>query len=129
MHSVPTAKLCRWTSHVKELRVNGDQMYNGCGGITMQTSAQQSQLSPLAEQGRAIYEGRLKAILEPEHDGEAVAIHVDTGDYALGNNHSDAVRALLSRHESDGRIVTLTIGSPTDADHRLITRMAAGRKR
>lgn len=93
-------------------------MYNGGGGITMQTSTQESLLSPLAEQGRVIYEGKLKAILEPTHDGEAVAIHVDTGDYAIGASHNKAARTLLSRHEPDGRIVTLTIGSPTDSDLR-----------
>jgi len=60
---------------------------------------------------------------------KAVAIHVDTGDYAVGENHSDAARALLARHEPDGRIVTLTIGPPTDADLRLAARMTAGRKR
>lgn len=91
-------------------------------------STQESLLSPLAEQGRAIYEKRLKATLEPSHDGEAVAIHVDTGDYALGNSHSSAARILLSRHEPDGRIVTLTIGTPTDSDIRLISRVALGRK-
>jgi hypothetical protein len=95
----------------------------------MQTRTQESLLSPLAEQGRAIYEGRLKSILEPDHEGEAVAIHVDSGDYAIGRSHHDAAHALLSRHEPDGRIVTLTIGAPTDSDVRLITRVAMGRKR
>jgi hypothetical protein len=95
----------------------------------MQTRIQESLLSPLAEQGRAIYEGTLKALLEPVHDGEAVAIHVDSGDYAVGNSHHDAAHMLLSRHEPDGRIVTLTIGAPTNSDLRLITRVATGRKR
>ena len=95
----------------------------------MQTRTQDSPLSPLAEQGRAIYEARLKSLLEPEHSGEAVAVHVDTGDYAVAKSHSDAARALLARHEPDGRIVTLTIGPPTDADLRLAARLTAGRKR
>jgi len=90
---------------------------------------QEGPLSPLAEQGRIIYEGKLKSILEPEHDGEAVAIHIDTGDYALGNSHGAAAHALMVRHKPDGRIVTLTIGPPTDADLRLATRVAAGHKR
>ncbi|HZT41179.1 MAG TPA: hypothetical protein VFA07_03275 [Chthonomonadaceae bacterium] len=94
----------------------------------MQIGPDNHTLSPLAEQGRAIYESRLKAILEPEHTGEAVAIHVDTEDYALGNSHSEAARALLARHQPDGRIVTLTIGSPTDQDLRLVTRITAGQK-
>ena len=82
-------------------------------------------LSPLGEAGRAIYEERLRVSLEQDHLGEAVAIHVDTGDYAIGRTHGDAARALLTRHERDGRIVTLTIGPPTDADLRLGMRAAA----
>ena len=97
--------------------------------MALQTRTKDGLLSPLAQQGRAIYEGRLKSHLEPGQSGKAVAIHVDTGDYAVGENHSDAVRALLARHEPDGRIVTLTIGPPTDADLRLAARMTAGRKR
>ena len=95
----------------------------------MQPRTKDGLLSLLAQQGRAIYEGRLKSLLEPGFSGKAVAIHVDTGDYAVGENHSDAARALLARHEADGRIVTLTIGPPTDADLRLAARMTAGRKR
>jgi len=94
----------------------------------MQTSTQQNSLSRLAEQGRAIYEGTLKSVLEPEHNGEAVAIHIETGDYALGNSHSAAARALMARHAADGQIVTLTIGLATDADQRLARRVAVGRK-
>ncbi len=95
----------------------------------METQTQEELLSPLAEKGRAIYEERLKPLLEPGQSGKAVAIHVDSGDYAVGENHSDAARALLARHEPDGRIVTLTIGPPTDSDLRLAARMTAGRKR
>jgi hypothetical protein len=94
----------------------------------LQTRIQDSPLSPLAEQGRAIYEERLKPLLESEHSGKAVAVHVDTGDYAIADNHSDAARALLARHAPDGRIVTLTIGPPTDTDLRLAARITAGRK-
>ena len=80
----------------------------------MQIGPDDHKPSSLAEQVRAIYESRLKAILEPEHTGEAVAIHIDTEDYALGKSHSEAVHALLARHQPDGRIVTHTIGPPTD---------------
>lgn len=77
---------------------------------------QTSHLSPVAQQGVAIYREKLKAILEPEHNGEAVAIHVDTGEYSVARNHTLACEALLKRYEPDGKIVTLTIGPPTDAD-------------
>lgn len=94
----------------------------------MKTNPQESRLSPLAQQGRALYENRLKALLEPEHNGKAVAIHVDSGDYAVADTHGDAAHTLIQRHEADGRIVTRTIGPPTEADQRLAVRILAGRK-
>ena len=97
----------------------------------MPTQLPYNLLSPLAELGRKIYNETLKSVLEPAHDGQAVAIHVDTGDYVVASNHSAAAHALLKRRQekSDGRIVTLTIGTPTDSDIRLATTIAAGRKR
>jgi len=74
-----------------------------------QTGTQSGSLSPLAERGRTIYEERLKAKLEPEHDGEAVTIHVDTGDLAIGNSRRDAALALLTRHALDERTAAFTI--------------------
>jgi hypothetical protein len=95
----------------------------------LQTKMPENPLSTLAEQGRTVYEGRLKSLLESAQSGKAVAIHVDTGDHAIAGSHSEAARSLLARHAPDGRIVTLTIGPPTDADLRLAARMTAGRKR
>jgi hypothetical protein len=94
----------------------------------MKTEPQESNLSPLAQQGRTLYENKLKAILEPEHNGRAVAIHVDSEDYAVADTHSNAARSLLQRHKPDGRIVTLTIGPPTETDRRLTYRILAGQK-
>ena len=94
----------------------------------METAIGSNMLSPLGRKGLEIYQTRLQADLEPGHNGEAVAIHVDTGDYAVADTHSHAARALLSRHERDGRIVTFTIGPPTDSDLRLAARIVAGRK-
>jgi len=90
--------------------------------------AEEISLSPLAEDARTLYETRLKALLGPDHTGQAVAIHVDTGDHAVAGTHRDAALTLLSRHAPDGRIVTLTIGPPTDADLRLTARLTAGPK-
>jgi len=86
-------------------------------------------LSELARAARALYENNLRALLEPEYLGQAVAVHVDTADYAVAPTHREAARALLARHAPDGRIVTLTIGPPTDADLRLAARMVASHKR
>jgi hypothetical protein len=85
----------------------------------VQTTSEPTSLSPLAEQARALYDTRLKTVLEPQYLGQAVAIRPDTGNYAVGPTHSKAAAALLARHQPDGRIVTLTIGPPTDADLRL----------
>jgi len=51
--------------------------------------------------------------------GKVVAIHVDSEDYAVGETNRKAVDELLSRHQADGRIVTLRIGPPPDSDIRL----------
>ena len=51
--------------------------------LSSQAAARQDQygqpLADVTERGLAIYEARLKAFLEPDHLGEVVAIHVDTG--------------------------------------------------
>jgi hypothetical protein len=86
------------------------------------------QLTPFAEQALAIYNSQLRALLEPVHIGEAVAIHVDSGDYAVGRTHSLAAKSLRVTHEPDGRVVTLTIGPPTESDHRLLSRLVPGTK-
>lgn len=75
--------------------------------------------------GRAIYDVKLKAILEPERNGEWVVIHVDTGDYAVARRHSEASKVMRERHEVDGRLLSMRIGPPTDADTRLAGRLFA----
>lgn len=82
----------------------------------------------LVAKAQEIYQAQLRRILEPKHSGQAVAIHVDTGDYALGSSHMDAMRHLRARHARDGRIVILTIGPPTDADRQLIARTSSSPK-
>ena len=95
----------------------------------MQSTAQHPHIPTLSEQARAIYEQKLQAKLESNHLGEAVATHVDTGDYAVAQTHSQAARKLLAKHKPDGRIVTFTIGPPTDADLRLAHRLLVGQDR
>lgn len=90
--------------------------------------SEEAALSELGRKAHQLYETRLKALLEPDYTGQGVAVHVDTEDYAVGPTHSQAAHALLARHAPDGRIVTLTIGPPTDADLRLAARLVAGQK-
>lgn len=42
-----------------------------------------------AHRGKEIYNTRLAPLLEPEHDGEVVAIDVETGEWALGRQTMD----------------------------------------
>jgi hypothetical protein len=72
-------------------------------------------LQELAERGQAVYE-RLKPNLEPQFNGQHIAIHVDTGDYAIAKFSTVAARELSRRHSVDGRIFSRLIGSGTDTD-------------
>ena len=48
-------------------------------------------------QGQKIYD-KIKAELEPEHNGEIVAIDIETGDYFLGKNVVEAVSKARERY-------------------------------
>ncbi len=72
-------------------------------------------LQELAECGEAIYD-RLRAALEPEFDGQHIAIHVDTGDYVTAKFSTVAARELSQRHPVDGRIFSRLIGPGPDTD-------------
>ena len=45
-----------------------------------------------------IYEGKLKALLEPDHQGEIIAIHVETGDHFFGGDVLEACRKGRAKH-------------------------------
>lgn len=80
--------------------------------------------SDLTQLGLAIYETKLKPLLEPQEDGKFVAIHVDTEDYAVASSSGRAMRALLQRHPVDGRMVIRKIGP--EPEYGLLARMIAG---
>ena len=69
----------------------------------------------IEERGQAIYEERLREKLEAEHSGDGVAIHLDSGDYAVHRNRAKAVVELSKRH-SEGSIFSLIIGPPTTSE-------------
>jgi len=77
-------------------------------------------LDAVARRGLEIYEGRLKPLLEPEHSGEVVAIHVETGDHAVAASSPEAMRAMRWVHPS-GLLFLYTI-EPAH-DHSLARRM------
>lgn len=59
---------------------------------------QRTKNDPLVAKGKQIYESRLKAVLEPEHNGEFVVIEPDSGDYYLGDTWSAASEKALTEH-------------------------------
>ncbi len=77
--------------------------------VTVQQDQYGQPLADVTERGLAIYESRLKAILEPDHLGEVVAIHVDTGEYAVAASSPDALRA-MRRLQPSGLLFLYTIG-------------------
>lgn len=50
-------------------------------------------LSKLDQEGEAVYEKQLKAVLEPEHSGKFVAIEPSSGRYFLGETATAALVA------------------------------------
>ena len=85
--------------------------------LNLQATVQQDQceqpLADVTERGLAIYESRLKALLEPDHLGEVIAIHVDTGEYVVAASSPDALRA-MGRLQPSGLLFLYTIGPAED---------------
>lgn len=85
----------------------------------------------LSERGLAIYENKLKPLLEPLHDNEFVSIHVETEDYALGTSSGDAMRTIRRRHPQ-GWLVMLKIGGEPEwglAARLLVGQMMTGQQK
>ena len=83
----------------------------------------------LSKKGLAIYDEKLKPILEPEFDKKYVAIHVDTEDYEVANSSGDAMRAMRKR-QPEGFLLMMRIGNEPEwglAGRILAGELAAGR--
>lgn len=52
----------------------------------------------LLERGMKLYEERLKSDLEPEHNGEMLAVEVESGDYFLGKSEIEAYDEAVAKH-------------------------------
>ena len=65
----------------------------------------------LVSQGQAIYEQRLKGQLEPAHEGQIVAIEVESGDYFIGQSVVEAARKARAKHP-DKLFYFVRIGFP-----------------
>jgi len=89
-------------------------------------SAQRRRYSPeeTARRGDAIYENMVRAHVEPEHQGEVVAIDVESGAYALGEDALTAARRLRTQ-QPDAEVWLVRVGSR--ALHRIGVHAALGR--
>jgi len=88
----------------------------------------EAEMAELSTRGQAIYETK-KSLLEPEFNNQYVAIHVDTGDYAVAKSSASATRALHQRHPP-GRAYSRKIGNEPEyglAARLLVGEMMAGR--
>jgi len=67
-----------------------------------------------------IYNDKLRAILEPKHNGKLVAIHIETGDFEVARSSPQAWKALRKRQPA-GQIDVIDIG-PVAVDNPLSLR-------
>ena len=81
-------------------------------------------LSELSRRGLAIYDEKLRAVLEPELNNRYVAIHVPTADFVVGRSSGDAMREMMKRRPADGQLVIRRIGP--EPDYGMAARALAG---
>lgn len=75
-----------------------------------------------ARRGDEIYDSDLRSQLEPQHNGEVVAIDLDTGAWEVDPDEITAAHRLQTRHP-DAQIWVVRVGS------RYLTHFGAGRSR
>ncbi len=66
-------------------------------------------IEEIARRGDEIYDRSIRAEVEGKHDGQVVAIDVDTGDYALGEMGWLAAEPLLAQN-LDAQIWLVRVG-------------------
>ena len=69
-------------------------------------------IEEIARRGDEIYDHEIRAQVEGKHDGEVVAIDVDTGFYALGDTAITATEPVLAQNP-DAEIWCLRVGRRT----------------
>ena len=83
----------------------------------------EGELDRISKVGRAIYEEKLKDVLEPAHNGQVVAIHLDSGDYEIARYSRSAWTALRARRP-DGMMMVSDIG-PAKVDSLSVRMLAS----
>lgn len=90
------------------------------------TNITEEEFEALSKRGADIYYNKLKALLEPAHNDQYVAIHVDSEDYEVARFSGAAMRAMRQRHP-EGFLVTMKIGP--EPEYGLAARLLAGEMR
>ena len=80
-------------------------------------------MTELTRRGLALYDGKLKALLEPDHNNEFVAIEPDSEEYVIARSSGDAMRAMHKRYP-DRLMVLMKIGP--EPEYGLAARILAG---
>lgn len=65
-----------------------------------------------ARLGKEIYEKDIRHLVEADHHGQVVAINIDSGDYALGENAIEASERLHAHHP-DAEVWLTRVGHRT----------------
>ena len=68
--------------------------------------------SDLASRGQAIYEERIRPLVDPQQKGRFVVIDIHSGDYEIHERDADATRKLLNRRP-DAMTWAVRVGYPT----------------
>jgi hypothetical protein len=74
-----------------------------------ETRVDEDGLDDVARRGIAIYNEKLRAFLESAHNGKSVAIHLDSGDYALAETSNKAMLKMREIHP-EGLLLLHVIG-------------------
>jgi len=78
--------------------------------ITMNAPTRPEQ--EIARLGREIYERDIRPLVEAGHHGEVVAIDVDTGNWAIGDNVIAATGRLHKKHPGAVNVLSERVGYP-----------------
>ena len=74
-----------------------------------------------ARRGTEIYEQQIRQQVEADHQGEIVAIDIETGDFEISSKLLDAAQSLRERHPA-AQIWAVRVG------HRAVHRFGFGRR-
>ncbi len=63
----------------------------------------------IARRGQAIYDSRLRALVERDHFGKYLVLDIDSGDYEIDDDHLAASNRAAAKHPN-ARLFALRIG-------------------